>query len=379
MQDAAGGFTAGWSTRMKTNSQQSTAEVLAPKVPSRIPSLDGLRAVSIALVIAGHSADSLNAPRALSYFSHLGNLGVRCFFIISGFLITTLLLKEFEKTGGISMSGFYIRRALRIFPASLTYIGIIAGCSMLGWITLKSGDLAHALTYTMNYRYNPAHWFRHLWSLSVEEQFYLLWPGLIWLAGRRRGMKAAWAVVIADPVIRAILWYGFHASDSAMTKHFESIADTLATGCLLSMNFNRLGALHWYRRFQLSPLFWIVSLGLVLCGDGLYAINPACFYVIGQSLANLGTALCIDWSIRYYNQGIGHILNWRPILYIGVLSYSLYLWQNAFLNPDWNAWPAKLPINILLAFGMAIASYYLVEKPFLRLKRFAMPGKRTAE
>jgi peptidoglycan/LPS O-acetylase OafA/YrhL len=377
-EDAAGAFTAGWSMRMNTDSPRSTVEVLAPRVPSRIPSLDGLRAVSIALVIAGHSPDSLNAPHLLHYFSHLGNLGVRCFFIISGFLITTLLLKEHEKTGSISMRGFYIRRALRIFPPSLTYIGIIAACSMLGWITLKSGDLAHALTYTMNYRYNPAHWFRHLWSLSVEEQFYLLWPGLIWFAGRRRGMKAAWVVVIADPVIRAILWFGFHASDSAMTKHFEAIADTLATGCLLSMNFNRLGAIHWYQRFQSSRLFWVVSLGLVLGGDGLYAINPACFYVIGQSVANLGTALCIDWSIRNYNRGVGHVLNWRPIVYIGVLSYSLYLWQNAFLNPDWNAWPTKLPVNILLAFGMAIASYYLVEKPFLRLKKFALPGKRTA-
>jgi peptidoglycan/LPS O-acetylase OafA/YrhL len=61
-------------------------------------------------------------------------------------------------------------------------------------------------------------------------------------------------------------------------------------------------------------------------------------------------------------------LNWGPLVYIGVLSYSLYLWQNAFLNPDWDAWPARLPINILLAFGMAMASYYLVERPFLRLK-----------
>jgi peptidoglycan/LPS O-acetylase OafA/YrhL len=189
-------------------------------------------------------------------------------------------------------------------------------------------------------------------------------------------MKAAWVVVIADPAIRAILWFGFHASDSAMTKHFEAIADTLATGCLLSMNFNRIGATRWYQRFQSSRLFWIVSLGLVLGGDGLYAVNPACFYVIGQSVANLGTALCIDWSICNFGRGVGHVLNWRPIVYIGVLSYSLYLWQNAFLNPDWNAWPTKLPTNILLASGMAIASYYLVEKPFLRLKRFAMPGNR---
>jgi peptidoglycan/LPS O-acetylase OafA/YrhL len=347
---------------------QATGASLAPRLASRISSLDGLRAVSIMLVIVGHSADSLNAPSFLGPLNHLGNLGVRCFFIISGFLITTLLLKEWEKTGSISMKGFYTRRALRIFPPSLAYIGIIAACYALGWLTLKPGDLTHALTYTMNYRYNPAHWFRHLWSLAVEEQFYLLWPGVLWFAGTRRGMKAAWGVVLADPVIRAIMWFVFHASDSAMTKHFEAIADTLAIGCLLSMNFNRIGASHWYRRFQSSWLFWAVALSLALGGNALFLVSQAGFYIIGQSITNLGIVLCIDWCIRNFDRGVGRFLNWSPMVYIGVLSYSLYLWQNAFLNPDWDAWPAKLPLNILLAFVMAFASYHLVEQPALRLR-----------
>ena len=357
---------------MSTVRPVGISQSLVPKLSSRIPSLDGLRAVSIAFVIVGHSSDSLNAPQFLNHFSHLGNLGVRCFFIISGFLITTLLLKEQEKTGSISMRGFYTRRALRIFPPSLTYIGIIATCYALGWLTLKPGDLIHALTYTMNYRYNPAHWLRHLWSLSVEEQFYFLWPGLLWFTGSRRGMKVAWGVVIVGPVVRAIMWLFFHASDSAMTKQFEAVADTLATGCLLSMNFNRIGAIHWYQRFQASRLFWIVALGLVLGGDALFVVSPASFYIVGQTIANLGTALCIDWCIRNFGSSIGRLLNWRPVVYIGTLSYSLYLWQNAFLNPDWEAWPAKLPINLMLAFCMAMASYYFVEKPFLRLKRPAL-------
>ena len=359
---------------MSTAESQATDKSFVPQLPGRVPSLDGLRAVSIAFVIVGHSYDSPNAPQFLNFFSHLGNFGVRCFFIISGFLITTLLLKEREKTGSISMRGFYTRRALRIFPASLTYIGVIAACCALGWLTLKPGDLAHALTYTMNYRYNPSTWVRHLWSLSVEEQFYFLWPGLLWLAGTRQGMKVAWGVVIADPVVRAIMWFVFHASDSAMSKHFEAVADTLATGCLLSMNFNRLGAIHWYQRFQSSRLFWIIAPGLVLGGNGLFAVNPASFYILGQSIANLGTALCIDWSIRNYDRSVGRLLNWRPVVYIGVLSYSLYLWQNAFLNQDWDAWTAKLPVNYLLIFLVAIASYYLVEKPFLRLKTLVQPA-----
>lgn len=359
---------------MSTARATETKDFLAPRLTGRIPSLDGLRAISILLVILGHSSDSQNAPRFLSYFSHFGNLGVRCFFVISGFLITSLLLKELDKTGSLSMRGFYARRALRIFPPSLFYIGIIAVCSWLGLLTLKSGDLLHALTYTINYRYNPAHWLRHLWSLSVEEQFYFLWPGLLWLAGSRNGAKTAWWVVITGPVVRAIMWFYFHASDSAMTKHFEAVADTLATGCLLSMNYNRLGASEMYRRFQSSRFFWVVALGMVVGGNALYMASQATFYVVGQSITNLGTALCIDWCIRNCDGVLGRALNWRPLVYIGTLSYSLYLWQNAFLNPDWEAWPAKLPINLALAFGMAMGSYHLVEKPFLRLKKPAFTG-----
>lgn len=362
---------------MGISSSQPTDKSFVPNLPSRIPSLDGLRAVSIALVIVGHSADSNNAPLLLTHLNHLGNFGVRCFFIISGFLITTLLLKERAKTGTLSMRGFYLRRALRIFPPSLAYIGVIATCCALGWLTLKSGDLVHALTYTMNYHYYRAWWLDHLWSLSVEEQFYILWPGLLYLAGTRRGVKVAWGVVFLVPVIRAIMWFVFHASESALTKHFEANADALSTGCLLSMNFNRLGGIRWYQRFQSSSLFWIVALGLVLGGHGLFAVNPASFYIMGQSIANLGTALCIDWSIRNFGRGVGRLLNWGPIVYIGTLSYSLYLWQNAFLNPDWDAWPARLPISLLFASGAAIASYYLVEQPFLRLKDLKH-GKKTS-
>src|SRR5450759_2940088 len=104
---------------MSTANSKATDVSLAPMLPSRIPSLDGLRAVSIALVIVGHSADSQNAPLLLSHFSHLGDFAVLVLFIISTFLITTLLLKQRQTTGNISIKGFYVRRAFRIFPPSL--------------------------------------------------------------------------------------------------------------------------------------------------------------------------------------------------------------------------------------------------------------------
>jgi peptidoglycan/LPS O-acetylase OafA/YrhL len=178
----------------------------------------------------------------------------------------------------------------------------------------------------------------------------------------------AWAVVFLVPLIRAVMWFHFHASDSAMTKHFEANADALSTGCLLSMNYNRIVNNRWFQQFQSSSFFWLVALGLVLGGQAIFVLNSASFYIVGQTFANIGTVLGIYWCICNFDSSFGRLLNWPPIVYIGTLSYSLYLWQNAFLNPDWDGWPATFPINIVLAIVMAIASYYMVEKPFLRLK-----------
>jgi peptidoglycan/LPS O-acetylase OafA/YrhL len=335
----------------------------------RIPSLDGIRAISILIVIAGHSSDSLNAPRILDYFGHIGNYGVRCFFVISGYLITTLLLKEWKKTGHISIKGFYARRMLRIFPAAFTYIGIIAICSSFHLLKLKHWDLLNALTYTINYRVNPAHWFRHLWSLSVEEQFYLLWPCLLWLAGRRIAERAALGTIVLAPLIRLAMVTYFHTSDAALTKHFEAVADTLAIGCLLAMYYDRLGEMDWYKKFQSSWTFWAIALGTMLGGNLLFVVKPVLFYVAGQSLANLGTVLCIDWAIRNYDKGVAVLLNTRPMVYIGTISYSLYLYQNAFLNPDWDSWYSRLPQNLAFIAIAAMLSYYCVERPFQSLKQ----------
>src|SRR6202521_1564487 len=139
----------------------------------RIPSLDGIRAVSILLVLLGHGAMTGGAPRLLTRFGHVGNIGVRCFFVLSGFLITTLLLKEVSATGTISLVKFYIRRSLRVLPASLALIGVLATLHLWGVIRLWPGDLSHALTYTANYHLRRSWWLDHLWSLSVEEQFYI--------------------------------------------------------------------------------------------------------------------------------------------------------------------------------------------------------------
>ena len=360
-----------------TGLAKETIEV--PNLPGRIPSLDGLRAISIALVFLGHGSMSYGSPSYLSPFHHLGNFGVRFFFVISGFLITTLLLKEWKKTGRISLRKFYMRRALRIFPAAFAFIGIIAILSALGVVQLKSGDLLHALTYTMNYKQVRSMFLDHLWSLSVEEQFYLLWPGLLILLGARKGFRGALIVCIAVPILRAFMWWYVGASETAMTKHFESVADALATGCLLAGFFNRIGSLSFYSRLQRSGgLFLSLAACLVFLGNGMYLIRPGYFYVFGQTIANIGTVLCIDWCIRNSESMPGRLLNSAPLAFIGTLSYSLYLYQNPFFLADVDHWATTLPLNIVCAIGAALASYYLVESPFLKLKRFYEPAQKLS-
>ncbi len=341
-------------------------EFSAPALPGRIPSLDGLRAVSIILVLIGHAAMAYDAPAILGPFRHLGYLGVRFFFIISGFLITTLLIKERNSTGTISLKGFYYRRSLRIFPASLFYLVVIAALWAWGIISLRQGDLLHSLTYTMNYHFVRSWWVDHLWSLSVEEQFYLIWPLLV-VVSIRRAYRIAWAVVALVPVIRIVMLL-IGASNDQLTKEFQATADTLATGCLLCFGYNWLSDQPWYARFQKSFLFWVTTLSLFSLGNALFVVHRGSFYVIGQTLANVGAVLCVDWCIRNPNGWVGNILNSRPFVMVGVLSYSLYLWQNPFLNPYLKGWASSFPINIALAFVAAAVSYYFVERPFLRLK-----------
>src|SRR5690348_2543578 len=134
-----------------------------------IPSLDGLRAISICFVLIAHLTGTPHFPRALAPLDKLGEFGVRIFFVISGYLITSILLKELCRKGTISLRRFYFRRALRLFPAAYFLIAIVAAMAAKQIVQLAHWDMAFALTYTMNY-YNARGWpLGHLWSLAVEE------------------------------------------------------------------------------------------------------------------------------------------------------------------------------------------------------------------
>jgi peptidoglycan/LPS O-acetylase OafA/YrhL len=297
-----------------------------------IPSLDGLRAISVALVVLSHLY-----PNGLS---PLGLLGVRVFFVISGYLITRLLITELDRDSTIRLGRFYLRRALRIFPA---YYVMLAVAYLLG----APAHWSWLLTYTSNV--GPAQPFdvAHAWSLAVEEQFYTVWPVVLLLAGRRRGLWIALVVIAAVPVVR-LVWFLMH-HNGALT--FATPDDFLAVGCALALTQFR--ARRWV--LWLAPLITAYHEFFALSVRWRFAFDAA----IGQTLCALAIAAVIAWAVTSDTK----ILNNRVVRALGIGSYSMYLYQQFWMHMTW-------PLAVAGALASATASYVLVERPGLKLRRW---------
>jgi len=336
----------------------------------RIPSLDGLRAVSISLVLYGHLEGGHGFPSIgiTRWFGDVAHLGVTVFFVISGFLITSLLMSERERTGTISLKNFYLRRTLRIFPAFYAFILALIAASVLGWIDLGGRDLAFALTYTVNYDADRSWNIGHLWSLSIEEQFYLLWPFVFLMLRERRAVIAAVLAFAAGPLVRLAMRLAFPAgSPWRDLEIFPAMADSIAIGCVLALLRPWLLEQAWYLRLTGSAWLAIVLVPLIL------AINSRLGYglvdLVGSPILLVSIALLIEASTRRAQSLAGRFLNLPPVVFLGVLSYSLYLWQQPFLNRHLDTTPTSFPLNLALAFGCALLSYFLIERPLVGVRR----------
>lgn len=342
----------------------------------RIPSLDGLRAISITLVLLGHLAGTRGFPLSAAAVNpwSLGSFGVTVFFVISGFLITGLLLDEVRRTQRIRLGRFYFRRTLRIFPPYFALLIVVAAAGAAGWIALNPGDLLHGATYTSNYHDTRSWYVGHTWSLSVEEQFYLLWPAVLLLARTRRALFIAAATILVVPLFRVAEWELVRSAGHGVGYRFETIADSLAAGCVLACARNRLHAWPLYMRALSSPAFVLVPAVAVLAN--LTHDHPLIAFGAAMTVINICLALCVDWAVTFHEGRIGRVLNAAPLVFVGWISYSLYLWQQPFLNRESTAWSAAFPANILLTMVAALASYYLVERPSLQLRKRIEAQKR---
>lgn len=340
--------------------------------PKRIPVLDGLRAISIALVLVNHlqGTPGFPIPHEISAALHLddcGRLGVTVFFVISGYLITSLLMREQERTDTIHLGRFFLRRSFRIFPAFYALVAVVALFWGAGYVQLLPGDILHASTYTMNYHW-PRGWsLGHTWSLAVEEQFYLIWPALLFVLGIRRGLAAAAVFVLLAPFLRYWTWSANRGSGFDFWEPFHTTFDSIAIGCLIAGWRRRLDGWGWYRGLLASRLFAVVPV-LVLASPFFLHDRPRFTALFGATALNLGIGLSLDWLLRSSGTAIGRFLDWKPLALVGTWSYSIYLWQQIFLDHKGEAFSTPFPWNLVAVFVAAIASYYAIERPFLSLR-----------
>jgi peptidoglycan/LPS O-acetylase OafA/YrhL len=282
------------------------------------------------------------------------------FFVISGFLITTLLLREYVRTSQISLGRFYRRRAARILPASLCYIAIVL---LLGNPSIVQA--VWAFTFTTTYFYTKAYLpLQHLWSLSVEEQFYLLWP-LVFATGVWNARRYCWVIMAVCPLVRVAL---VHTGYAEYSHCAPAIADSLAAGCLLAFYQDRLREL--VNRYFVSPAsFLLLCLVTVGTAGMLYKTHLVLLWGLVPCLIALSTSAAIERR--------DPLLNSRPLVWTGLLSYSLYLWQQPFLVFDG---PLNyLSVRLMLTFAVAYVSYRFVEQPMLRFRvSDALASKVTA-
>jgi peptidoglycan/LPS O-acetylase OafA/YrhL len=341
------------------------------------PALDGLRAVAVLLVFSVH---------AVSYPSG-GFLGVDIFFVLSGFLITTILLEEWDQYGRISLSKFYLRRFLRLFPALVVLLlGYMLIAALTGgWDPTSVTSVVSSLFYVSNWLLAfdvpfHGHPLGHLWSLAVEEQFYLLWPALLLLllARRPRNMVRWVAGAIAVVAAWRLLLSLTGASDVRLYFSFDTRFDELLVGCAGGILFVRHPDVLGRISATAYSIATYVAGGILLLGI-LFSPHAAPAYLMrgGYTLMAICALVLILSCVQKRPTWLASILALPPMVFVGKISYPLYLWHVVILfffqdiHPLGSDALGKV-VQIALTFGAAVASYYFVERPFLHMKdRFA--------
>jgi peptidoglycan/LPS O-acetylase OafA/YrhL len=354
---------------------------------SRVRALDGVRAIAILLVFAVHT----KPPLLLG-----GRIGVDLFFVLSGFLITSILLQEYRQTGSIHLGYFYIRRALRLFPAlasvivfGLLYTRIFHPEKM----EMTINNAMWVAGYAFNWKiislfpnWLEHQWlFSHVWSLSVEEQFYIVWP-IITLsmfcfgASQRTRFAIVIAGIVLPAIFRAVLWN----RDPTLAWYFNTFLrfDGLMWGAFAAMLIDA-GFLPTDRlKVHVARLAPVGFVGLVAIAtrEGL---SSGFLYQFGFTLAGLFSAILIYCSAVSPLPWFTGLLELKPLRWIGMVSYGLYLWHIPVIVVvmELKIGPVRaMLLEAAATFTVATLSFYYYEKPFLRAKaRFTARKKEFAD
>jgi len=346
-------------------------------VPFRLgyrPALDGLRGVAILAVLAVHT----NHIFGWSLLKG-ANTGVDIFFVLSGFLITALLIEEWEQTGDVSLKSFYWRRALRLIPGLLVLLTALYFLSELLFSPAEANATRRGIPVAFVYASDLALAFfqlhlgalQHTWSLAIEEHFYLIWPVVLVAAlklgiSKKRLVLITVLVVIASGLQRASL-HQFGAPPVRTYYGIDTRADALLIGCITALCVS-WGLIH---ARALRPLLVpaVVFIGFCMVATGFGSV----FMTLGGF-----TLLAIATSVVIVNVVFGSagylrgVLEWGPLVWVGRISYGVYLWHypifksTSFLT---SSWPVQLAVALAVTLAVTCFSYYLIERPALSLKR----------
>ncbi len=331
-----------------------------------LPSLDGLRALSVLAVILGHTQSALLDKVPFNSAFRDGGQGVAVFFVISGFLITHLLLKELHRDEKINLKRFYLRRTFRIFPPFYAFLLVAATLAAVHKVHISTTTMLIAATYTWNYIRVPNTWILgHCWSLSLEEQFYLVWPLCMASFSRRTSLTIASGVILLSPLSRVITYYAWPSTRDHIDMMLHTHLDTIMTGCLLALIID-LKLWQKITKLALAPIAPTLSIAFLLTVDtwakqrfrGMYLLP------IGFTLENLAIATILLYVVFRHESLLGKFLNLRPMKHFGMISYSIYLYQQLFTGP----YTRQFPLNMLFIVAAAELSYLLVEKPSFRIR-----------
>lgn len=359
-----------------------------PKSKQHIAALDGIRAFAVAGVLAIH----FGLP-----YSGAGFLGVDAFFVLSGFLITALMCREYENKGTVSVGSFWMRRALRLLPAYYLYVLCVSMLMLASGLQTfrQEGVWSPTVFITSLWLYfiNYAPWLGwkwqmgtvHLWSLAVEQQFYLIWPFVFLSAfAVRRPLAVVAALFTLVGTATIVLAARGYPTNLLYTRGAAILAGCLAAvACAPAESMLR----GWVTRAGVRAMAWLSVIGIVALSTWWATVLPAFKYSVWPTLSvpfSVMVAVVVAglWHRSAGLRGPERILAWGPFVYLGRISYGVYLYHMCVavgvkmaataLKADfgWNIrYAAQLLVFLILSIGMAVASYHLIEEPVNRLSR----------
>jgi peptidoglycan/LPS O-acetylase OafA/YrhL len=338
----------------------------------QLKGLDGIRAIAIAMVLGTHLIHTRGFPEAkwLHQLLSPGTEGVTIFFVLSGFLITWLLLEEEKRSGTICLRRFFVRRAFRILPAAFFFLGFLALVGPLLGTKVIGRQLFASALFFRNVASNASGVVEdsHFWTLAIEEQFYLVWPLVFLMCRSKVRIGVAAGLVLFAPLWRQFcmeVWGGGNLNWFRTDLRY----DPLLVGCLAALlreKFSPNSALFGDSIGRKNVILLTATLIFVVLtwlwsppGWLIQATMTAKFMAIA-----LGILVCVELPSGL----VATALNCWPVMILGQMSYSLYLWQQLFSLNINDRWFQVFPVNLVLTAACGCFSFFVVERFFLRIR-----------